>query len=349
MLRILSRPDGFLLYLYGFLGASSFVPWIVIGLLASRALRFGLPKTKRGKIIFLGFGALTAAYFLLGIFDFRSLLNFSPSAIFPFLIYEASLKKFIAIIALWLIWILAGAVLFSSAALIGRFHSPNSKKLFIFKNYFKNSSDNFQMLALKRIFRQKEMRLTLAISAFVMFITVWLANKAAEQGIPSGENIFSMIVILGISSAILIPTIDNSLGWLWASAPQGRKKQFKSYLLASLGLFIFFNFLMSWPMIFDLVSELSILRSIIISIFCLSIGIMIAIFGNVKLSGSFSLLALSIIYALIIGGAVWLFSFIGGQFGQSISDTISILLAISLFYLSWKKLEKKQWEDSYDF
>jgi len=128
MLRILSRPDGFLLYLYGFLGASSFVPWIVIGLLASRALRFGLPKTKRGKIIFLGFGALTAAYFLLGIFDFRSLLNFLPSAIFPLLIYEASLKKFIAIIALWLIWILAGAVLFSSAALIGRFHSPKFKK-----------------------------------------------------------------------------------------------------------------------------------------------------------------------------------------------------------------------------
>ena len=213
----------------------------------------------------------------------------------------------------------------------------------------KNSDDDFYALTFKRMLRHKEILLTLMLSIFVMSASIFLANKAAKQGIPAGSDIFSMIVVLGISSAILIPTIDNSLGWLWASAPQGRKKQFKSYLLASLGLFIFFNFLMSWPMIFDLVSELSILRSIIISIFCLSIGIMIAIFGNVKLSGSFSLLALSIIYALIIGGAVWLFSFIGGQFGQSISDAISILLAISLFYLSWKKLEKKQWEDSYDF
>jgi len=349
MLRILSRPDGFLLYLYGFLGASSFIPWIVIGLLASRALRFGLPKTKRGKIIFLGFGALTAAYFLLGIIDFRSLLNFLPSAIFPLLIYEASLKKFIAIIALWLIWILAGAVLFSSAASIGRFHSPNSRKLFIFKNYFKNSSDNFQMLALKRIFRQKEMRLTLAISAFVMFITVWLANKAAEQGIPSGENIFSWIIILGISIAILIPTIDNSLGWLWASAPQGRRKQFKLYLAASFGFLLFFLLLLIWPLIFNLVSAASLLSSVALFIFCLSAGLMIAILGNVKLNNSFSMLALAIVYALIASGAGWLFSYISGRFGQNISLIILILSAVCLFNLSWKQLKKKQWENLYDF
>ncbi|MEK7130731.1 MAG: hypothetical protein AAB793_03685, partial [Patescibacteria group bacterium] len=99
ILSILSRPDGFLLYLYGFSGAVSFIPWVIIGLLASRAFRFGLPKTKRGKIIFIIFGALAAAYFLLGIVDFRSFLFFSPGAIFPFLIYAAALKNFIAVIA----------------------------------------------------------------------------------------------------------------------------------------------------------------------------------------------------------------------------------------------------------
>ena len=111
ILSILSRPDGFLLYLYGFLGAVSFIPWVIIGLLASRAFRFGLPKTKRGKIIFIIFGALAAAYFLLGIVDFRSFLFFSPGAIFPFLIYAAALKNFIAVIAAWLVWIIIGAIL----------------------------------------------------------------------------------------------------------------------------------------------------------------------------------------------------------------------------------------------
>jgi len=35
----------------------------------------------------------------------------------------------------------------------------------------------------------------------------------------------------------------------------------------------------------------------------------------------------------MIGGAVWSFSFISSQFSQSISDAISILIAIGLFYL----------------
>jgi len=349
ILDISASSGGSLVYSRGLLGTASFIPWIIAGLYLSRILRFGIPNTNRGKIIFIGFIVLAAAYFLAGILNFQNFLHFSPSAIFPSLVFAPSFDIFILALALWLIWIMFGAVLFSSAASIGRFHSPNSKKPSIFKNFLKNSDDIFYALTFKRMFRHKEILLTLILSIFVMSASIFLANKAAKQGIPAGNDIFTMIVVLGISAAILMPTIDNSLGWLWASAPQGRKKQFKSYLLASLGLFIFFNFLMSWPLIFDLVTGLSILRSIIISIFCLSIGIIIAIFGNVKLNGSFSLLALSIIYALIIGGAVWSFSFIDSQYGQSISNTISILLAISFFYLAWKKLEKKQWEDSYDF
>ena len=349
ILNISASSGGSLVYSRGLLGTTSFIPWIIAGLYLSRVLRFGIPKTNHGKIIFIGFIIFAAAYFLTGILNFQIFLHFSPSAIFPFLIFAPSFGIFILALALWLIWIMFGAVLFSSAASIGRFHSPDSKNPSIFKNFLKNSDDDFYALTFKRMLRHKEILLTLILSIFVISASIFLANKAAKQGIPAGSDIFSMIVILGISSAILIPTIDNSLGWLWASAPQGRKKQFKSYLLASLCLFIFFSFLMIWPMIFDLVSGLSFLRSIIIFIFCLSAGIIIAIFGNVKLNGSLSILALSIIYALIIGGAVWFFSFIGGQFGQSISDTISILFAISLFYLSWKKLEKKQWEDSYDF
>lgn len=349
IISIASRTDGLLVYLYGFLGTASFVPWIVVGLLASRALRFGLPKTKRGKIIFIGFGALAAAYFLLGIIDFRSFLYFSPGAIFPFLIYAESLNNFIAVIALWLAWILVGAVLFLSAALIGRFHSPNSKKLFAFKNYFKDSSDNFYILTAKRMLRHKEILLTLIISAFIMFITVWLANKAAGQGIPAGENIFSWIIILGISAAILVPTIDNSLGWLWASSPQGRKNQFKLYLAASFGYLLFFFSLMILPLIFNLVSETSLISSVALFIFCLSAGLLLAILGNVKLNNSFSMLALAIVYALIAGSTGWLFSFIGGRFGQIASNIIMIMSAIGLYYLSGKQLNKKQWENLYDF
>lgn len=349
ILGILSRPDGLLAYLYGFLGAVSFIPWIIIGLLASRALRFGLPKTKCGKIIFIGFGALVAAYFLLGIVNFRSFLFFSPGAIFPFLIYAESLNNFIAVIALWLTWILVGAVLFSSAALIGRFHSPNSRKFFAFKNYLKNPSDNLYLLTAKRMLRHKEILLTLIISAFIMFITVWLANKAVRQGIPAGENIFSWIIILGISAAILVPTIDNSLGWLWASAPQGRKNQFRLYLAASFGFLLFYFSLIIWPLIFNLVPETSLFSSIALFIFCLSAGLLFAILGNVKSNNSFSMLALAIVYALIAGGAGWLFSFIGGRFGQNASIIIMIMSAIGLFYLSWKQLNKKQWENLYDF
>lgn len=349
ILSILSRPDGLLAYLYGFLGAASFIPWIIIGLLASRALRFGLPKTKRGKIIFIGFGALAAAYFLLGIIDFRSFLFFSPGAIFPFLIYAATLKSFIAFTALWLGWLLVGAVLFSSAALIGRFHSPNLKKLFSFKKYFNNSSDNFYILTAKRMLRHKEILLTLTFSALVMFIAVWLANKAVRLSIPAGENIFSWIIILGISAVILVPTIDNGLGWLWASSPQGRKNQFKLYLAASFGFLLFFLFLLIWPLIFNLVSKTSLLSSVALFIFCLGAGLMLAILGNVKSNNSFSMLALAIVYALIAGGAGWLLSYIGGRFGQNASIAIIIMSAIGLFYLAWKQLNKKQWENLYDF
>ena len=61
------------------------------------------------------------------------------------------------------------------------------------------------------------------------------------------------------------------------------------------------------------------------------------------------MLALAIIYALIAGSAGWLFSFIGGRFGQSASNIIMIMSAIGLYYLSWKQLNKKQWENLYDF
>lgn len=349
ILNISASSGGSFVYSRGLLGTASFIPWIIAGLYLSRILRFGIPKTNRGKIIFISFMALAAAYFLIGILNFQNFLHLSPSAIFPILVFAPSFDIFLLALALWFAWIMFGAVLFSSAASVGRFHSPYSKKPSIFKNFLKNSDDDFYTLAFKRLLRHKEILLTLILSIFVMSASIFMVNKAAIQGISAGNDIFTMIVILGISSAILIPTIDNSLGWLWASSPQGRKKQFKSYLLASLGLFIFFSFLMTWPMIFNLVSGLSFLHSIILFIFCLSIGIMIAIFGNVKLSGSFSMLALSIIYALIIGGAVWSFSFIGGKFGQTASDIIAVLLAIILFYLAWKKLEKKQWEDSYDF
>lgn len=337
ILGIFGNPNN-PLYLFGFIGFALTLPWIISGLTLARLLRFGLPQKKYGLIIFSFIVLIIALY----------ASDLSPSAVIIHIINATTQTNFAFISAAALIWIIFGTLLIIPSSLIGKFYSPKKSKFRLIKKF---PADNIFQIAFNRVLRNKEIIFTLAfLFLTIMAAIIFLKKFANGQKIPSSGNLFEMIIILGLSAVIMVPTIDSGLGWLWGSAPASREKQFKSYLAIVFGFFIFSAALASLPLFFHLASFNNFINSLPVFALCSSIALAAAIIGKAKLNTSLSLLALSVGYSVFAGSVLWLISFISNKLDNAIAaPIITLALSVIIFYISWMRLKIKQWENFYDF